>query len=70
MAKISFTPLKNCNRCGEGIGKNTFKCESVIPGEFCSTDCYANTVAETFGFKISKEKSTLKTDGHGGVYLE
>ena len=58
--------LKICDTCHNGIGLVTYKCEAVMPDkEFCTSDCYADGLSDTYGLNILKGRFTLKTTREG-----
>ena len=66
---MKISPFKECDTCKNGIGKFTYQCKAVMDGEFCSSDCYSDALAQHMGWEILKGKRTLITDGHGGIEL-
>ena len=66
---MKISPLRICDTCKMGIGKFTYQCKAVMEGEFCSSDCYTEALAEYMGWEILKGKFRLVTDGHGGIEL-
>ena len=71
MREPKISPLRLCDNptCHQGIGKDTFK-SSVIPGEFCSSDCYTDGVIDLFKTGGLKGRYKLETIRGGGVEIK
>ena len=69
MREPKISPLKECSFCHSGIGKDTYQ-SNVIPGQYCSSDCYSDALMKELKIDGLMGRFKLKTDGKGGVYLE